>query len=67
MLDFGAYLTEGAFSPRRCFSLWPGLGRYVVNAIARRDLPAIQGSVLFLSVVFVLVNLLTDLAVRESG
>ena len=31
-------------------------------AIGRRDLPAIQGSVLFLSVVFVVVNLLTDLA-----
>ena len=38
-----------------------GLGRYVVNAIARRDLPAIQGTVLFMSVVFVAVNLLTDL------
>jgi ABC-type dipeptide/oligopeptide/nickel transport system permease component len=32
-----------------------------VNAISRRDLPAIQGTVLFLSVVFVLVNLITDL------
>jgi ABC-type dipeptide/oligopeptide/nickel transport system permease component len=32
-----------------------------VNAIARRDLPAIQGSVLFLSVVFVVVNLITDI------
>jgi hypothetical protein len=42
------------------------LGRYVVNAITRRDLPAIQGSVLFLSVVFVLVNLLTDLAYAKA-
>jgi ABC-type dipeptide/oligopeptide/nickel transport system permease component len=38
----------------------------VVNAIARRDLPAIQGSVLFLSVVFVLVNLITDLAYAKA-
>jgi ABC-type dipeptide/oligopeptide/nickel transport system permease component len=37
-----------------------------VNAISRRDLPAIQGTVLFLSVVFVLVNLLTDLAYKRS-
>jgi len=59
-LDFGSYLT-GSVLTETVFS-WPGLGRYVVNAISRRDLPAIQGSVLFLSVVFVLVNLLTDLA-----
>jgi ABC-type dipeptide/oligopeptide/nickel transport system permease component len=38
----------------------------VVNAISRRDLPAIQGSVLFLSAVFVLVNLLTDVAYAKA-
>ena len=59
-LDFGSYLT-GSILTETVFG-WPGLGRYVVDAIGRRDLPAIQGSVLFLSVVFVLVNLLTDLA-----
>ena len=59
-LDFGYYLT-GSILTETIFS-WPGLGRYVVNAIGRRDLPAIQGSVLFLSAVFVLVNLLTDIA-----
>ncbi|MDQ6871016.1 MAG: hypothetical protein M3037_03265 [Gemmatimonadota bacterium] len=37
-----------------------------MNAITRRDLPAIQGSVLFLSVVFVMVNLLTDLAYAKA-
>jgi ABC-type dipeptide/oligopeptide/nickel transport system permease component len=63
-LDFGAYLT-GSILTETIFS-WPGLGRYVVNAITRRDLPAIQGSVLFLSVVFVLVNLLTDLAYAKA-
>jgi len=57
-LDFGYYLT-GSILTETVFS-WPGLGRYVVNAISRRDLPAIQGTVLFLSVVFVLVNLVTD-------
>jgi ABC-type dipeptide/oligopeptide/nickel transport system permease component len=63
-LDFGAYLT-GSILTETVFS-WPGLGRYVVNAIARRDLPAIQGSVLFLSAVFVLVNLITDVAYAKA-
>jgi ABC-type dipeptide/oligopeptide/nickel transport system permease component len=63
-LDFGAYLT-GSILTETIFS-WPGIGRYVVNAIARRDLPAIQGAVLFLSAVFVIVNLLTDLAYAKA-
>ncbi len=63
-LDFGAYLT-GSILTETVFS-WPGLGRYVVGAIARRDLPAIQGSVLFLSTVFVLVNLLVDIAYAKA-
>ena len=63
-LDVGSYLT-GSILTETVFG-WPGLGRYVVNAISRRDLPAIQGTVLFLSVVFVLVNLLTDLAYKRS-
>ncbi len=57
-LDFGAYLT-GSILTETIFS-WPGIGRYVVMAISRRDLPAVQGAVLFLSVVFVAVNALTD-------
>ncbi|GAC1513969.1 MAG: ABC transporter permease [Gemmatimonadaceae bacterium] len=63
-LDFGYYLT-GSILTETVFS-WPGLGRYVVTAIARRDLPAIQGSVLFLSVVFVAVNLVTDIAYGKA-
>ncbi|HLB09261.1 MAG TPA: ABC transporter permease subunit, partial [Gemmatimonadaceae bacterium] len=59
-LDFGSYLT-GSILTETVFG-WPGIGRYVVNAIGRRDLPAIQGTVLFLSVVFVVVNVITDLA-----
>ena len=58
-LDFGSYLT-GSILTETIFS-WPGVGRYVLTAIDKRDLPAIQGSILFLSLVFVLVNLLTDL------
>jgi ABC-type dipeptide/oligopeptide/nickel transport system permease component len=63
-LDFGSYLT-GSILTETIFS-WPGIGRYVVNAISRRDLPAIQGTVLFLSTVFVLVNLITDLAYAKA-
>ena len=63
-LDFGYYLT-GSILTETIFS-WPGIGRYVVNAISRRDLPAIQGAVLFLSAVFVLVNLLTDVAYAKA-
>jgi ABC-type dipeptide/oligopeptide/nickel transport system permease component len=58
-LDFGSYLT-GSILTETIFS-WPGVGRYVLTAIDKRDLPAIQGSILFLSLVFVMVNLVTDL------
>ncbi|HEY4319748.1 MAG TPA: ABC transporter permease [Gemmatimonadales bacterium] len=58
-LDFGAYLT-GSILTETIFS-WPGVGRYVLTAIDKRDIPAIQGSILFLALVFVLANLLTDL------
>lgn len=63
-LDFGSYLT-GSILTETIFS-WPGVGRYVLSAIDKRDLPAIQGSILFLSVVFVLVNLLTDLLYAKA-
>jgi len=58
-LDFGSYLT-GSVLTETIFS-WPGVGRYVLVAIEKRDLPAVQGSILVLSLVFVLVNLVTDL------
>lgn len=57
-LDFGSYLT-GSILTETIFA-WPGVGRYVLTAIEKRDLPAVQGSILFLSVLFVLVNLITD-------
>ena len=63
-LDVGNYLT-GSLLTETIFA-WPGVGRYVLAAIERRDLPAIQGSILFMSVVFVLVNLLTDLVYAKA-
>ena len=41
---------------------WPGLGKLAMDAITNRDYPVIQGFVLFAAVVYVLVNLLTDVA-----
>jgi len=63
-LDTGNYLT-GSILTETIFG-WPGLGRYVLSAIEKRDLPAIQGSILFMSVVFVLVNLVTDLLYAKA-
>ena len=51
----GAFLTEWVFGR-------PGIGRYVVTAIGARDYPAIQGTVMVVAVLFVLINLLVDLA-----
>ncbi|HYX81427.1 MAG TPA: ABC transporter permease [Gemmatimonadales bacterium] len=63
-LDVGNYLT-GSILTETVFS-WPGVGRYVLLAIQKRDLPAVQGSILFLSVIFVLVNLLTDVLYAKA-
>ena len=63
-LDTGTYLT-GSVLTETIFG-WPGLGRYVLTAIDKRDLPAIQGSILFMSVVFVVVNLVTDLLYAKA-
>jgi len=41
---------------------WPGLGSFAVNSILRSDYNAIMGFTLFVGVVFILVNLLVDIA-----
>ncbi len=41
---------------------WPGLGKLAMDAITNRDYPVLQGFVLFSAAVYVLVNLLTDIA-----
>jgi peptide/nickel transport system permease protein len=51
----GAVVTETIFA-------WPGIGRLVVEAIFNRDFPVVQGVVLVVSLIFVTVNLLVDLA-----
>ncbi len=51
----GAVLTETVFA-------WPGVGRLLVDAIVARDLPLVQGSVLVVSLLFIVVNLAVDLS-----
>lgn len=54
LLLAGAILTETVFS-------WPGIGRYVIDAVNMRDYPVVQGCVLFFALMFVIVNLITDI------
>lgn len=49
----GAVLTETVFA-------WPGLGRYVVDAIFARDYPALQAATLVIALGFILINLFVD-------
>lgn len=50
----GAILTETIFS-------WPGIGRYVYEAIGYRDYPVIQSGILIIATMFVFINLIVDL------
>ena len=50
----GAVLTETIFS-------WPGVGKWLIELIGRRDYPALQGGVMLISAVVVCVNLMVDL------
>jgi peptide/nickel transport system permease protein len=50
----GAVIVETVFA-------WPGIGQFLVNAVAARDFPLIQGIMLFVAASFVLVNLVVDL------
>ena len=54
------YLLGGSVIVEQLFSI-PGLGQYVLEGIYQRDYPVVQGGVLFVALVFVLVNLLIDI------
>lgn len=49
----GAVIVETVFA-------WPGVGRLLIDAVSARDFPLVQGIMLFISISFVLVNLLAD-------
>ncbi len=54
VLFTGAILTETIFS-------WPGVGKWLIEAINRRDYPVLQGGTLLIGIVVMAVNLLVDL------
>ncbi|AEH51036.1 ABC transporter permease [Pseudothermotoga thermarum] len=58
-LTFGG-LLEGAILTETIFG-WPGLGRYLVNAMLYLDYPAVMGGTLFVAVIYSLVNLVVDI------
>ena len=50
----GAVITETVFS-------WPGIGSLLIEAIQQRDYPVVQATVLLISLVYVTINLMTDI------
>ncbi|KVT78447.1 peptide ABC transporter permease [Burkholderia ubonensis] len=50
----GAVLTETLFS-------WPGVGKWLIDAIGRRDYPVVQGGILLIATLVIVVNLAVDL------
>jgi dipeptide transport system permease protein len=54
VLFAGAILTETIFS-------WPGIGKWMVDSIFRRDYPAVQGGLLLIAAIVMIVNLVVDL------
>jgi len=51
----GAVLTETIFA-------WPGIGKWVYDAILARDYPIVQGGTLLIAIIYVFFNLLVDLS-----
>ncbi|MCG6879089.1 MAG: ABC transporter permease subunit [Deltaproteobacteria bacterium] len=67
VLMAGAILTETIFA-------WPGIGKWMVESIRRRDYPAIQGGILMIATLIIFVNLLVDVLygivnprIRQTG
>jgi peptide/nickel transport system permease protein len=59
---FAALMSEAVVT-ETVFAL-PGIGRLVVQSILRRDYPVIQGIILVIVVIYLIINLLVDLAYR---
>jgi len=63
-LQVGALLA-GAIITEKIFN-WPGLGSLLMESIARRDYPVVQGCILAISFAYVVVNLITDCLYRAA-
>jgi peptide/nickel transport system permease protein len=57
------YLLGGAIIIETIFG-WPGVGQFLVVGISQRDYPVVQGFVLYMAVIFLLVNLAVDVSYR---
>ena len=55
------YLFGGAVIIEEVFAM-PGMGRLLLNAISQRDYALVQGTIVFIAIIFVFINLLTDIA-----
>lgn len=58
--DFG-YMLTGSMLIEKVFSI-PGIGKLAVDAMSNRDLPLLEGTVMYIAFVFVVVNLLVDIS-----
>jgi dipeptide transport system permease protein len=54
VLMAGAILTETIFA-------WPGIGKWMVDSISRRDYPAVQGGLILIAIIVMVVNLTVDM------
>ena len=54
VLMAGAILTETIFS-------WPGIGKWMIDSISRRDYPVVQSGLLLIAAIVMIVNLIVDL------
>lgn len=54
VLFSGAVLTETIFA-------WPGIGKWLIDSISRRDYPSVQGGILLIATTVIIVNLIVDL------
>lgn len=54
----GTTIVESVF-------MWPGVGKFAIDSIARRDYPVVQGYVVWMALIFLLINFLTDLSYKK--
>nr|MBL0701598.1 ABC transporter permease [Mycoplasmatales bacterium] len=59
-LQFG-YLLGGAVLTERVFA-WPGVGNLLIDAILKQDVPMVLGVVMFITIIFSIVNLMVDIS-----
>ena len=57
------YLLGGAIIIETIFG-WPGVGHFMITGITQRDYPVVQGFVIYIAVIFLLVNLIVDISYR---